>query len=156
MQVFLGHVTYHRSQNESSKIRERSSRDGDKFLCNRCPLKHEAREREGWNALREHVQLKTLLPENPRKEVQLISQVHDICGMGAAICNRVYKNWIPGMDAAIRWGPMNKLRYGRSHPRNESCNDYNNPQNATWISICTVQGLALQHNPIKVQILACE
>ena len=34
MQVFAGHVTSHRSQNESSKMRERDSRDGDKLLCN--------------------------------------------------------------------------------------------------------------------------
>ena len=46
MQVFVGRVTSHRSQNESSKMRERGSKDGDKLLCNRCPLKHEARERE--------------------------------------------------------------------------------------------------------------
>jgi len=35
MQVFGGHVTSHRSQNESSKMQERGSRDGDKLLCNR-------------------------------------------------------------------------------------------------------------------------
>ena len=29
--------------------------NGDKLLCNRFPLKHEAREREGWNALQEHI-----------------------------------------------------------------------------------------------------
>ena len=42
VQVFAGHVTSRRSRNESSKIRERGNRDGDKLLCNRCPLKHEA------------------------------------------------------------------------------------------------------------------
>ena len=35
--------------------RRRGNRDGDKFLCNRCPLKHEAWEREGWSALQEHI-----------------------------------------------------------------------------------------------------
>jgi len=34
MQVFAGHVTSHRSRNESSKMRERGNRDGDKLLCN--------------------------------------------------------------------------------------------------------------------------
>ena len=34
MQAFVGHVTSHRSRNESSKIRERGSRDSDKLLCN--------------------------------------------------------------------------------------------------------------------------
>jgi len=47
MQVFSSFVTSHRSRNESSKVQKRSNRDGDKLLCNRCPLKHEAREREG-------------------------------------------------------------------------------------------------------------
>jgi len=41
MKVFTGHATSHRSRNESSKMRERGNRDGDKLLCNRCPLKHE-------------------------------------------------------------------------------------------------------------------
>ena len=31
----------------SSNVWDRDCRDGDKILCNRCPLKHEAREREG-------------------------------------------------------------------------------------------------------------
>ena len=83
-------------------VRDGDCRDGDKLLCNRCPLKHEARKREGWNALRERVQLKTLPSENLCREVQLISQIHDICGMGAAIHNRVYNNPDP--------------RYGHSHP----------------------------------------
>lgn len=34
MQVFSGHVTSHRSRNESSKMWERGNRDGDKLLCN--------------------------------------------------------------------------------------------------------------------------
>ena len=45
MQVFASHVTSHRSQDESSKMRDRGNMDSDKLLCNRCPLKHEARER---------------------------------------------------------------------------------------------------------------
>ena len=45
MQVFAGHVTSHRSQDESSKMRERGNRDGDKLLCNTncCRLKGERR-----------------------------------------------------------------------------------------------------------------
>lgn len=35
MQVFGSHVTSHRSRNESSKMRERGSRDDDKLLCNK-------------------------------------------------------------------------------------------------------------------------
>jgi len=45
---------------------------------------------------------KTRPPENLRGEVQLISQIHDICGMGAAIPSRVHNNLDP--------------RYGRNHP----------------------------------------
>ncbi len=34
MQVVSGHVTSHRSRNESSSVRVRGNRDGDKLLCN--------------------------------------------------------------------------------------------------------------------------
>ena len=44
MQVVSSLVTSHKSRNASSKVKERGDRDGDKLLCNRCPLKHEARE----------------------------------------------------------------------------------------------------------------
>ena len=60
------------------------------------------REREGLNALRDRVQLKTLPLENLHRQVQPISQIHDIYGMVAAIQNRVYNNQDP--------------RHGRSHP----------------------------------------
>ena len=54
-------------------------------------------ERErGVKCLRECAQLKTLPLENLRRQAQLISQIHDICGMGATIHNRVYKNPDPG------------------------------------------------------------
>jgi len=33
------------------------------------------------------------------------------------------------MGAAIHRGSINRLRHGRSHPVNESCNNHNNPQN---------------------------
>ena len=46
MKVILSHVIAHRSRNEPSNVRDGDCRDGDKLLCNRCPLKHEARERE--------------------------------------------------------------------------------------------------------------
>ena len=44
MQVVSSLVTSHKSRNASSKVQERGNRDSDKLLCNRCPLKHEARE----------------------------------------------------------------------------------------------------------------
>jgi len=40
MQVFAGHVTSHRSQNESSKMRERGNKDGDKLMCNNDSATH--------------------------------------------------------------------------------------------------------------------
>ena len=55
MQMFAGHVTSRRSRNESSKMRERGNRDGDKLLCNRCPLNHEARERERGEMIYENI-----------------------------------------------------------------------------------------------------
>ena len=94
-----------------------NGRDGDKLLCNRCPLKHEAREREGWSALQEHVWLKTLPPKNLRKEVQLIFQVHDIYVVWAQPSVTEYRTgsqawmhpsdedlWMgSGMVASIQW-----------------------------------------------------
>ena len=76
---------------------KRGNRDGDKLLCNRCPLKHEARER-GVKCFTRTWPLKTLPPENLHGEVQLISQVHDVCGMGAAIHSRVHNNLDPSND----------------------------------------------------------
>ena len=59
MMVFARHDTSYWSQKLPSIGRDGNCKDGDKLLCNICPLKHEARERErGVNALREHVQLK--------------------------------------------------------------------------------------------------
>ena len=55
MKVFSSHVTAHRSQNEPSNVRDGDCRDSDKLLCNRCPLKHEARERERGEMLYENV-----------------------------------------------------------------------------------------------------
>ena len=56
-----------------------NGRDGDKLLCNRCPLKHEARERErGVKCFTRTCRLKTPPSENLRSEVQLMSQIHDI------------------------------------------------------------------------------
>ena len=55
MKVVSSHVTAHRSQNEPSNVRDGDRRDGDKLLCNRRPLKHEARERERGEMLYENV-----------------------------------------------------------------------------------------------------
>ena len=55
MKVVSSHVTAHRSQNEPSNVRDGDCRDGDKLLCNRCPLKHEARERKRGEMLYENV-----------------------------------------------------------------------------------------------------
>ena len=48
------------------------------------------------------------------------------------------------MGAAIRLGSTNRLRYGRSHPVNESCN-----KNHAWITTDKIQGLALHLDPNK-------
>ena len=55
MKVFSSYVTAHRSQNEPSNVRDGDCRDSDKLLCNRCPLKHEARERERGEMLYKNV-----------------------------------------------------------------------------------------------------
>ena len=55
MKVVSSHVTAHRSQNEPSNVRDGDCRDGYKLLCNRCPLKHDARERERGEMLYENV-----------------------------------------------------------------------------------------------------
>ena len=44
------HEIAHRSHNGPSNVR-----DGDKLLCNICPLKHEAQERERGEMLYENV-----------------------------------------------------------------------------------------------------
>ena len=46
MKVVLGHVTTQRSWKRPSNVWNGDCRDGEKLLCNRCPLKHEALERE--------------------------------------------------------------------------------------------------------------
>ena len=55
MKVFSSLVSTHRSHNEPSNVRDGDCRDGDKLLCNRCPLKHEARERERGEMLYENM-----------------------------------------------------------------------------------------------------
>ena len=46
MKVFSSLIFAHRSRNEPSNVWDGDCRDDDKLMCNRCPLKHEARERE--------------------------------------------------------------------------------------------------------------
>ena len=55
MKVVSSHVTAHRSRNEPCNVQDGDCRDGDKLLCNKCPLKHEARERERGEMLYENV-----------------------------------------------------------------------------------------------------
>ena len=43
------------SLKRSSNVRDGDCRDGDKMLCNRCPLKHEVRERGRSEMLYENV-----------------------------------------------------------------------------------------------------
>ena len=45
MILFSRHETSYKSQKWSSNVWDGDCRDGDKMLCNRCPLKHEVRER---------------------------------------------------------------------------------------------------------------
>ena len=55
MKVISSFVSAHRSWNEPSNVRDGDCRDSEKLLCNRCPLKHEARERERGEMLYENV-----------------------------------------------------------------------------------------------------
>ena len=55
MIVFSSLNSVHRSRNEPSNVRDGDCRDGDKLLCNRCPLKYEARKRERGEILYENV-----------------------------------------------------------------------------------------------------
>ena len=45
MTLFARHDTTYKSQKWSSNVRDGDCRNDDKMLCNRCPLKHEVRER---------------------------------------------------------------------------------------------------------------
>ena len=76
-------------------------RDGEKLLCNRCPLKHEAQKRERGEMLYENVS-----NWKHRHQKTCVEKYNwylwYICGMGAAIHNRVCNNPDP--------------RHGRSHP----------------------------------------
>ena len=55
MKVFSSLVSAHRSRNEPSNVWDGDCKDGDKLLCNRCPLKHEARERKRGEMLYENM-----------------------------------------------------------------------------------------------------
>ena len=80
-----------------------NGRDGDKLLCNRCPLKHEARERRGVKCFTRTCPTEGPPSENLRIKIQLISQVHDVyIWYGRSHPNRVCYN--------------PDLGYGRSHP----------------------------------------
>ena len=79
MKVFSSLNSAHRSWNEPSNVRDGDCRDGDKLLCNICPLKHEARKRErGVKCFTRTCRPKTPPSENLWSEVQLMSQIHDI------------------------------------------------------------------------------
>ena len=45
MTLFARHDTTYKSQKWSSDVQDGDCGDGDKILCNRCPIKHEVRER---------------------------------------------------------------------------------------------------------------
>ena len=45
MMVFARHETLNKSHKWSSNVWDGDCRDGDKILCNRCPLNHKVRER---------------------------------------------------------------------------------------------------------------
>ena len=45
MTLFARHDTTYKSKKWSSNVQDGDCRDGEKILCNRCPLKHEVRER---------------------------------------------------------------------------------------------------------------
>ena len=55
MMVFARHDTTYWSQKRPSNGRDGNYRDGDKLLCNRCPLKHEAQKRERGEMLYENM-----------------------------------------------------------------------------------------------------
>ena len=55
MMVFARHDIDYWSQKQPSNGRDGDCRDGDKLLCNVCPLKHEARKRESGEMLYENV-----------------------------------------------------------------------------------------------------
>ena len=54
-----------------------NGKDGDKLLCNRCPLKYEARE-GGVKCFTRTCSTEGPPSENLRRKIQLISQVHDV------------------------------------------------------------------------------
>jgi len=133
----------------------RTVTNGDKLLCNRCPLKHEAREREKGEVIYmcnwKHYRRRTCIE---KYNWYLKYMIYVVWAQPSITEYTIIE--IHGMGAGIQWGSINRLRHGRSHPVNESCKDHNNPQITTWIPTDKIQGLALHLDPNRVQVQACE
>ena len=92
-------LTGHR--NSPPMCRTRDYRDGNKILCNRCPLKHEVRERGRGEMLYENAPNQKYCHRKTCEDKYNWYLWYMICGMGETIHNRVYDNHDP--------------RYGRNH-----------------------------------------
>ena len=131
--------------------------NGDKLLCNRCPLKHEARERERGEMLYKNMRdWKHGRQRTCEKKYNWYLKYMIYVVWAQPYITEYIIIEIQGMDAAIERGSINRLRHGRNHLMNESCNDHNKPQITAWIPTNKIQGLAPYLDPNKVQVQACE
>ena len=90
---FAKHETTYWSHKKPSNVRVGDFRDSEKMLCNRCPLKHEVRERErgrGEMLYENELELNTAVGKSIITNTADISDTRT-CGMGMAIHNRVHK-----------------------------------------------------------------
>ena len=80
-----------------------NGRDGEKLLCNRCPLKHEARERERGEMLYENMSTENIAFGKPvERSTTYVSDTWNICVVWVQPSITVYNNLDP--------------RHGRIHP----------------------------------------
>jgi len=93
------------------------SKSSEKLLCNRCPLKYEARE-SGRGEMLYETDWTGAPPGRTCTQEELVSLIYDISGMGVAIHNRVYNDLDPryGCSHPMR---INKETQARSQPSGE-------------------------------------
>ena len=95
----------------------RDCRDGDKMLCNRCPLKHEVRERGRGEMLYENAfDQNTNVGKPASTNTTDTSNIWHVAWAQPSIREYI-NNEIRGMDTTIwQQGSINRLGYGCSHP----------------------------------------
>ena len=77
MRLILRYDNTQKSLKWSSNIRDGDSRDSEKILCNKCPLKYEFRERGRSEMLYKNMLKKTPTLEDLQVQVKLISLINE-------------------------------------------------------------------------------